>query len=292
MEGIALEVGFKGTLKEFFAYVRTDKRFRFEADEEGKAAYMAESQAVIDEMKLKLPGLFTVFPKADLRVKAVEPFREKSAGTAFYESPAVDGSRPGVFYVNLFDMSNVTKTELEALAYHEAIPGHHMQISIAQEAEGVPDFRKHNWFTAFGEGWALYSEEIPKELGFYQDPYSDFGRLSMELLRACRLVVDTGIHALKWSKERAVEYLNENTPGSETANVKSIERYIVMPGQATAYLIGKLKIKELRKRAKDQLGEGFDVRKFHDEVLRNGTLPLSVLEEQIDRWILDQSQVM
>ncbi|TYP97536.1 uncharacterized protein DUF885 [Tenacibaculum adriaticum] len=233
-------------------------------------------------MKTRLDELFITKPKADLKVKAVEGFREKSAGKAFYQQPALDGSRPGTYYANLYDMASMPTYQMEALAYHEGIPGHHMQIAIAQELKEVPMFRKFGRYTAYVEGWGLYSEFIPKEMGFYADPYSDFGRLAMELWRACRLVVDTGIHAKKWTREQGIKYYIDNTPNAELDAVKMVERHIVMPSQATAYKIGMLKILELRKKAKDALGDKFDIRKFHDVVLTNGPLPLNVLENLVD----------
>jgi uncharacterized protein (DUF885 family) len=239
-------------------------------------------------MNARLDDVFITKPKASLIVKQVEPFREQSAGMAFYQGPGAFDGRPGTYYINTFDMKAVGKYEMEALAYHEGIPGHHMQIAIAQELEDVPKFRKFgNDYTAYVEGWGLYCERLPKEMGFYKDPYSDFGRLSMELWRACRLVVDTGIHApeYKWTREKAIQYLFDNTPGSETDVVNSIERYIVMPGQATAYKVGMEKILNLREGAKKKLGAKFDLRQFHDVVLRSGALPLMVLEEQVDAWV-------
>lgn len=285
MKVIKDKVGFKGNLQEFFTFMRSDKQFKLPNTDAGRAVYLKNAVTAIDTMKASLDSMFIVKPKAELKVKRVEPFREKSAGRAFYQSPSLDGSRPGTYYVNLEDMNQMAVYELEALAYHEGIPGHHMQRAIAQELEGIPTFRKIGGYTAYTEGWGLYSEMLPKEYGFYQDPYSDFGRLSMELWRACRLVVDTGIHAQKWSREKAIDYLREATPSPELDVVKAIERYIVMPGQATAYKIGMLKILELRANAKTALGKKFDIRDFHDVILKNGALPLSVLEEQVDAYI-------
>jgi uncharacterized protein (DUF885 family) len=285
METIMKQVGFEGDLQEFFAFMRTDPQFYKPNTPEGKAEYLAEAEAAIAQMKGDLPKLFNTFPKADMEVKAVEPFREKSAGKAFYSRPAPDGSRPGIYYANLYDMADMPTYQLEALAFHEGIPGHHMQIAIAQELEGIPSFRKFGGYTAYSEGWGLYTELVPKELGYYSDPYSDFGRLAMEIWRAARLVVDTGIHDKKWTREEAIQYLMDNTPNPQGDCEKAIERYIVMPGQATAYKIGMLKIVELRERARDQLGDGFDIREFHDVVLKDGAVPLAVLEETVDAWI-------
>lgn len=285
MRAIMDKVGFKGDLQAFFKFMREDSQFYYPDTAEGKAAYLAEATRVIDDMKSKLDQLFIVKPKADMVVKAVEPFREASAGKAFYEAPSMDGSRPGIYYANLYKMSGMPKYELEALAYHEGIPGHHMQIAIAQELENIPKFRKFGGYTAYIEGWGLYTELLPKEIGLYQDPYADFGRLAMELWRACRLVVDTGIHAKKWTRAEAISYLASNTPNSQSEVEGAIERYIVMPSQATAYKIGMLKIIQLRDKAKTALGEQFDIREFHDVVLKNGAVPLDTLEQLVDNYI-------
>ena len=290
MTTIKDNVGFDGSLQDFFLYMRDDPdgKFTYPNTDEGRAAYLAAATEAIDIMKGRLDELFYTKPKAALEVKRVEPFREKSAGKAFYQRPAPDGSRPGTYYANLYDMANMPTYQLEALAYHEGIPGHHMQLAISQELENVPSFRKYGGVTAYSEGWGLYSEFIPKEMGFYSDPYSDFGRLAMELWRAARLVVDTGLHHKKWSREEAIAYLQENTPNPKGDTVNAIERYIAMPGQATAYKIGMLKILELRGRAQEALGEKFDVRGFHDVVLSNGPVPLDILEENVDSWIAEQ----
>jgi len=218
-------------------------------------------------------------------VRAVEAFREKSAGKAFYSPPAPDGSRPGIYYANLYSMANMPTYQMEALAYHEGIPGHHMQLAISQELEGLPKFRKFGRYTAYTEGWGLYSEFLPKEMGFYEDPYSDFGRLAMELWRAARLVVDTGLHDKRWTRQEAIDYLMTNTPNPEGDAINAIQRYIVMPGQATAYKIGMLKIQDLREAAKIALGEDFNIREFHDVVLKDGPVPLAILEENVKAWV-------
>jgi len=287
MDSIRRKVGFEGDLGDFFVYMRTDPdgKFTYANDDEGRDAYLAEATRIIDTMRGRLPELFNTFPKAELIVKRVEPFREKAAGKAFYQRPAPDGSRPGIYYANLFNMNDMPTYQMEALAYHEGIPGHHMQLAIMQELQGVPAFRRFGGFTAYSEGWGLYSEYIPKEMGFYADPYSDFGRLAMELWRAARLVVDTGLHSKKWTSQEAVDYLLANTPNPEGDCVKAIERYIVMPGQATAYKIGMNKILQLRRRAEEALGDAFDVREFHDVVLKDGAVPLAILEEKVDAWI-------
>lgn len=285
MKEIMGKVEFEGTLQEFFEFMRKDAQFYYPNDEDGKSRYLKEATAAIDQMRETIPDFFETLPEASIEVKAVEPYREKSAGKAFYNRPAPDGSRPGIYYANLYDMANMPTYQMEALAFHEGIPGHHMQLAIAQELEGLPKFRKHTSFTAYVEGWALYCEFLAKEMGYYKDPYSDFGRLAMELWRACRLVVDTGIHSRKWTREKAIDYLKDNTPNPEGDIVKAIERYIVMPSQATAYKIGMLKIQELRAKAEQEMGERFDIRKFHDVVITNGAVPLDMLEELVDDYI-------
>jgi len=285
MQDIMASVGFEGDLQDFFTFLKTDPRFVYEDSDEGRAAYLKEATRMIDVMETRLPEVFMTFPKAELDVRAVEPFREKSAGKAFYNRPAPDGSRPGIYYANLYKITDMPKYQMEALAYHEGIPGHHMQISLAQELEGVPQFRKYGRIIAYSEGWGLYSEYLPKEMGFYEDPYSDFGRLAMELWRAARLVVDTGLHYKKWTREEAIKYLTDNTPNPENDCIKAIERYIVMPGQATAYKIGMIKILELREMAKAEMGDDFDIRKFHDVVLSSGPVPLNILEDRVKAWV-------
>lgn len=292
MDVIRQEVGFEGSLQDFFEFMRTDKQFYYNADQEGKDAYLAEAVHLIDSMKTRLDEIFITKPKADIIVKAVEPFREKSAGKAFYNRPAADGSRPGIYYANLYDMESMPIYQMEALAYHEGIPGHHMQLAIQQELEDVPMFRKFGGYTAYTEGWGLYSEFVPKEMGFYADPYSDFGRLAMELWRACRLVVDTGIHTKKWTREEGIEYYTSNTSNAEADAVKMVERHIVMPSQATAYKIGMLKILELRTKAQDALGDAFDIREYHEVVLSQGAIPLNVLEDFVDEYIASKSEAM
>ena len=285
MRGIMKQVGFEGSLQDFFEHLRTEDRYYHTTRE----AYLAEVQTHVDAMEKALPLYFNTLPKAALVVKPVEPFREKSAGKAFYNSPAPDGSRPGTYYVNLYNLRDMSKTELEALVYHEGIPGHHLQRTIQTELGGkVPPFRQFGGVTAYTEGWGLYAEELGKDMGFYQDPYSDFGRLGMELWRAARLVVDTGIHHKRWSREQAIEWLKQNTPNPIGDIEKGIERYIVYPGQATAYMIGKLKIMELREEARAKLGDRFDIKAFHDAVLLTGPVPLDVLERNIDEWVAEQ----
>ncbi len=286
MKAIMKQVNWKNdNLHEFFEFMRTDKQFYFPNTPEGKKAYKDKATAIIDTMRAKLDLLFVTKPKADILVKAVEPFREKSAGGAFYEDPSEDGKRPGTYYINLYNMDDQPIYQMESLAHHEGIPGHHMQIAIAQELKNIPKFRKHGGNVAYVEGWALYSELIPKEIGLYKDSYSDFGRLANEVFRAARLVVDVGIHYKKWTRQQALDYFLTNTPNPEGDSRKEIDRYTVWPSQATGYKIGMLKILELREKAKRDLGEKFDLREFHDVILTNGSLPLNLLSENVNSWI-------
>ena len=285
MQAIMNDVGFEGSLQDFFKYLQTDSKFLYEDSDAGREAYLAEATRIIDVMKGNLDAVFLSKPKADLEVRRVEAFREKAGSKAFYNRPAPDGSRPGYYYANLYKIEDMPKYQMEALAYHEGIPGHHMQIAMAQELEGVPKFRKFGGYTAYTEGWGLYSEYLPKEMGFYEDPYSDFGRLAMEIWRAARLVVDTGLHDKKWTRQQAIDYLTTNTPNPLNDCTKAIERYIVMPGQATAYKIGMLKIQDLRADAKKRLGDKFDIREYHAVVLDSGPVPLNILEERVNDWV-------
>lgn len=285
MRKIMKKVGFKGDLQAFFQFMRTSERFHEPETEAGRADYMNKAHAYFDAMKARLGTAFATLPKADVEIKAVEPFREKTSVSAFYMQPAPDGGRPGYLYLNLYKVSLLSLDQLEALVYHEGIPGHHMQIAIAQELKGLPKFRKYGEYTAYVEGWGLYSEQVGKDMGFYRDPYSDYGRLSMEVWRAVRLVVDTGMHEKHWTREQAIDYFDKNSSRPHNDIVKEIERYIVMPGQATAYKIGMMKILELKQMAKDQLGPRFDIRQFHDVVLKNGAVPLDVLEENVKNWV-------
>ncbi|WP_295691730.1 DUF885 family protein [uncultured Maricaulis sp.] len=287
MRGIMEQVGFEGSLQDFFEFMRTDEQFYYPNTDEGRADYLADATALIDTMTETLPQMFNTFPRAALEVRRVEIFRQDSAGKAFYQRPAPNGSRPGVYYANLRDMALMPTYQMEALAYHEGSPGHHMQLAIMQELEGIPAFRRFGGYTAYTEGWGLYTEYLPVEYGFYSDPYSDFGRLAMELWRACRLVVDTGLHYHQWSRQDAVDYLAENTPNPQGDIVAAIDRYIVYPGQATAYKVGMLEILRLRGIAEDALGDAYDIRDFHDVVLTQGAMPMSVLEERVNAWIED-----
>ncbi|WMJ75181.1 DUF885 domain-containing protein [Cytophagaceae bacterium ABcell3] len=290
MKELMEQVGFEGDLQAFYEYLREDPKFYYPDTEEGRQAYISRAEAILDSMKTLLPRIFNTLPEAELVVKPVEPFREKSSPAAFYQSPAPDGSRPGIFYANTSDMRAMPKYEMEALAYHEGLPGHHMQIAIAQELEGIPTFRRLGNYTAYAEGWGLYSELLPKEMGLYENSYSDFGRLTMEMWRACRLVLDVGIHYKKWTREEAIDYLCTNTPNAQEDCRREIERYIVYPGQATSYKTGMLKILEIRDFARQELGEDFDISRFHDAILTDGALPLDILEENMQNWIEKEKQ--
>jgi len=290
MREIMKRTGFKGDLTAFFKFMREDKKFYAANTDEGRASYLAETQKAKDAITPLLPQWFGVLPQAPLEVKRVEAFREKSAGKAFYQRPAPDGSRPGVYYANLYDMADMPLTEVEALFYHEGIPGHHLQLAIQTELKDVPKFRKFGGVTAYSEGWGLYSEKLAKDMGLYTDPYRDFGRLQLELHRAIRLVVDSGLHHKRWTRAQAIKYVEDNSADAPGGIVKAIERYIVYPGQATAYMIGRLKISALRDKAQKALGRKYDVRGFHDVILKNGPVPLDVLEEQVDGWIAERKR--
>ena len=285
MQAIMAKVGFKGDLPAFFKFIKEDPQFYYPTTPEGKAAYLKRANQIIGDMRARLDEFFITKPKAALVVKPVEPFREQGAAGAFYEQPSADGSRPGTYYVNTIDMHGVPIFEMETLAHHEAIPGHHMQIAIAQELKGIPKFRMYGGNNAYVEGWALYTEYFPKEFGFYSDPYQDFGRLYDELLRAVRLVVDPGIHAKHWTRAQVMQYFRDNTPNPERDIFTETNRYIVWPGQATSYKIGMLKILQLRELAKKELGPKFDLREYHDLVLKDGAVPMDILEENVRAWI-------
>ena len=281
MRIIMQKVGFRGSLQDFFEHARTDTKFFHPT----RAAYLADVQARKAAMERALPRYFATLPKDPMIVKEVEPFREKSAGKAFYQLPAPDGSRPGTYYVNLYDLKSMSKNEVEALFYHEGLPGHHLQRATQVSLGDLPAFRRFGAYNVYTEGWGLYAERLGKDMGFYSDPYSDLGRLSMEILRAGRLVVDTGIHHKRWSREQAVEWFRTNTPVTQGDIQSQVERYVVYPGQATAYTVGKLKIEELRARSEAALGSRFDIRAFHDVVLQSGPVPLDTLEHNVARWI-------
>ncbi|GJM13254.1 MAG: hypothetical protein DHS20C12_16570 [Pseudohongiella sp.] len=285
MEQIKRQVGFEGTLQDFFTYLREDDQFYFPSTDEGRNDYLELADELLADMYERLPDYFGILPKAGLQVKRVEAFRETPGGAAHYARGTKDGSRPGTFYAHLIDMSAASIFRLENLAYHEGVPGHHMQISIQTELENIPRFRTAKGYTAFSEGWGLYAEFLGKEMGFYNDPYAEFGRLSGEIWRAVRLVVDTGIHAQGWTQERAVDYALQNSARPEPSVRSEIRRYFNNPGQATAYKIGMLKIQEVRAKAEAELGDDFDIRAFHDTVIGSGQLPMAVLEAEVDSWI-------
>lgn len=285
MDGVRQQVGFNGELHDFFDFLENDPGFYFTDGAELLNGYLELKRRV----DAALPTLFSVFPKADYEVREVEAFRAQSAAGASYQSPSADGSRPGIFYVNTYNLKAQPRFGMETLSLHEASPGHHFQISIQQELEGVPRFRRFGGnYTAFVEGWALYAEYLGRELGFFTDPYQYFGRLNDEQLRAMRLVVDTGLHAMGWSREQAIQYMLDNSTLAETDVVSEVERYIAWPGQALGYKIGDLKIQALRAGAQQELGDRFDIRDFHREVLSDGAVPLDVLEEKIDRWVANR----
>ncbi|MEN3159699.1 DUF885 domain-containing protein [Alkalimonas sp. NCh-2] len=288
MEAIRQQVGFDGDLHQFFEFIRTDDQFFYPDTDEGRQAYITDSEAFLAFINERLPDYFGILPKADLVVKRVEPFREQAGAAQHYFPGTPDGSRPGIYYAHLSDMRAMPKNEMEAIAYHEGNPGHHMQISIAQELENIPRFRTQASFTVYVEGWALYSELLAKEMGAYQDPYSDFGRLVTEMWRAVRLVVDTGLHAKGWTEEDAIGYFQQYTPIPLEAVRSEVRRYLVMPGQATSYKIGMIRIQQLRQQAELVLGDRFDIRGFHDTILGGGALPLDLLERRVERWIAAQ----
>ncbi len=291
MEEVKAQAGFKGTLQEFFAFMRTDKQFYLPNTDAGAQEYIDRATKHIEEMKVALPQYFGRLPKADLIVKRVEPYREEPGGAQHYMSGTPDGSRPGVYYAHLSDMNAMPTYMLEDIAYHEGLPGHHMQISIQQELEAetgpnkLPKFRTQYGYTAYSEGWGLYSEALSKEMGFLKDPYSHYGQLSGEIWRAIRLVVDTGIHSKGWSEEQAVKYFTDNSSVADGAIASEVRRYITTAGQATAYKIGMIRLQQMRDKARTELGDKFSYPAFHDQVLGGGALPLPVLERKIDRWI-------
>jgi uncharacterized protein (DUF885 family) len=284
MEKVKEQTGFKGTLEEFNNFIKTDKQFYYTDKKDLIEGY----RAILSKMDSKLPDLFSILPTAKYDLKEMEEYRAKSAPQAYYYSAPLDNSRPGYFYVNTYNLPSRPKYTMTALALHEAVPGHHLQIGIAQDLKNLPKFRRDYSSTAFVEGWALYAESLGYETGMYEDIYQKYGALTFEIWRACRLVVDTGIHEKRWTREQAFEYMKKNTPNSDLDIQSEIDRYISWPGQATAYKIGELKIKELRKRAEEKLGAKFNLKEFHNNLLKNGAVPLELLEKNINDWILSQ----
>jgi uncharacterized protein (DUF885 family) len=281
MRKVMEQVGFKGDLNAFFDYLKTDPKFYYD----DAASLIAGYVDIKRRVDPNLPRLFEILPKADYEVRAVEPFREKSAAGGQYQAASEDGSRPGIFYANTYDLKSRPKWAMESLSLHEGNPGHHFQISIQREQQGLPKFRRFGGFTAYSEGWGLYAESLGKPLGMYQDPYQYFGMLQAELWRAIRLVVDTGLHSKGWTRQQVLDYMTANSPAGEAQRVSEAERYMAIPGQALAYKLGQLKIQELRGKAERELGPKFDLRKFHTVVLVHGALPLNVLQGEVDRWI-------
>jgi uncharacterized protein (DUF885 family) len=285
MESVIQETGFHGAFSEFLTHLRTDPKFYYS----DAAALVTGYRDIAKRIDGELPRLFGKLPRNSYGVKVIPEPAQPAQTTAYYQQGASDGTRAGFMMVNTYKLDTRPKYEMEALTLHEAVPGHHLQISLGQELGDLPDFRRNAYYTAFGEGWGLYAESLGKELGLYKDPYSRFGQLTYEMWRACRLVVDTGMHAMHWDRQRAVDFMAENTAKTLNDINVEVDRYISWPGQALAYKIGELKIRELRARAEKSLGPKFDLRKFHDLVLGSGSLPLAILEKNVDRWIAEQA---
>ena len=281
MRGVMKELGYQGTLQDFFKFMQNDPRFIFKSEEELLVFY----RGLESKVNARVGEQFSLIPKAAFEIRAVEPFRAKSASGGSYMRPSEDGTRPGVFYVNTYDLPTRKIWDAEDLFLHEAIPGHHFQLALQQELTGLPNFRRFGGETAFIEGWGLYAESLGKDVGLYEDPYSYFGYLQNELWRAIRLVVDTGLHSKNWTREQTIQYMLDNSAESETHSTSEGERYMAIPGQALAYKMGELKIKQVRAKAEKALGDKFDIREFHAEVLKDGSVPLDVLDAKVDRWI-------
>ncbi len=284
MQQVMKDVGFKGSLQDFFKFMREDKQFQFKSEDDLLKFYRSLEARIMK----RIPEQFSLVPKAGFEIRPVEAFRAESAAGGEYQSPSEDGSRPGIFYVNTFDLPSRKTWSAEDLFLHEAIPGHHFQIGIQQELKGVPAFRRFGGNTAYVEGWALYAESLGKPLGVYETPYDYFGRLQDELWRAIRLVTDTGLHSKSWTREQTIDYMMQNSAVSLTDATAEAERYVAWPSQAVAYKIGELTIQRLKKKAQAELGDRFDPRGFHAEVLKDGAVPMSILEQKVDRWIASQ----
>lgn len=286
MEAVVQQAGFKGSFQEFLTFLRTDPRFYYSKPDELVAGY----SHIAKQADGKLPELFAELPRTPYGVKVIPDYEAPAQTTAYYQPGAADGSRAGFYMINTYKLDTRPKYEMEALTLHESVPGHHLQIARSQELKGLPDFRRNAGYTAYVEGWGLYAESLGTEMGFYADPYSKFGQLTYEMWRACRLVVDTGMHVFGWSRQQAIDFMKENTAKTENDIIVEIDRYIVWPGQALAYKMGELKIKELRARASKELGARFDVRRFHNAVLDDGPLPLDLLESRINAWIAEKKR--
>jgi uncharacterized protein (DUF885 family) len=284
MQAIVVEVGFKGSLQEFFTYLRTDPKFFYPTGE----AYLEATRALAKRIDPALVKVFRTLPRLPYGVEPVPAALAPDQPAGYAEYGAPDGSRPAYYYVNLYKPESRPKWEMMALALHEAVPGHCFQGSLAQELADIPQFRKHAGFTAYVEGWALYAESLGDEMGLYDDPYSRFGQLTYQMWRAVRLVVDTGIHTFEWDRDRAIRYFMENAAKTELDVTNEVDRYISWPGQALAYKVGELKIQELRRRATAALGDRFNLRRFHDVLLLSGAMPLSILEARVDHWIAEE----
>ncbi|HYQ83225.1 MAG TPA: DUF885 domain-containing protein, partial [Rubrobacter sp.] len=281
MDEVIRSTGFKGSFEEFLTFLRTDPRFYFEKPEDLVTAY----REICKRADPELVKLFGRLPRLPYGVDVIPEYAAKSQTTAYYSQGSLAAGRPGMYSVNTYDLKSRPRYEMEALSLHEAVPGHHLQVSLAQEIEGIPTWRRYDDYTAYVEGWGLYAESLGEEMGFYKDPYSKFGQLTYEMWRAVRLVVDTGMHSLGWSREQAIDYFKANAGKAEHDITVEIDRYIVTPGQALAYKLGELKIKELRAFAEKELGAKFDIRAFHDEVLGRGALPLDLLEKNVRGWV-------
>lgn len=285
MQAALRAAGLSGDTAKDYPLLRSDKQYYYPNNDAGRTQMLGDATRYVDQARAALPKLFTRMPKADVKVKRMDLFSEAGDAAARYQSPAIDGSQPGHFVMNLANTRRIPRYALEVLSYHEAIPGHHMQTALAQENKALPLFRQRQWYVAYGEGWALYSEQLGKELGFYTTPLSEVGRLADSMWRAARLVVDSGLHAKGWSRQQARDYMNSTLPADPAEVNAEVDRYLVWPGQATGYMVGKLRIVALRDKAQAALKNKFDVRRFHDTVLAAGAVPLTVLDAIVERWI-------